>query len=113
MHGQDYNTTTTFTVNPNEFTSTGNYTAVSIFDATGTMDTILVPAIDSVGTWSIDGDLLTQIIAGDTSTLTILELSDSKLMVREDFKEEVTFTSGNFIGFTINEATVYSSFDRQ
>jgi hypothetical protein len=113
LEGQDYNTTTTYTENPNEFTSTGSYTAITIFDQSLPPDTTLVPFNNAMGSWSIDGDLLTHIIADDTTTITILELSDSKLKLRQDLEEEFIEYSNGFTTFKFKSAKVYSSFDKQ
>lgn len=112
-HGTDYNTTTTFTENPNEFSSEGSYTVITNLIILGqtTSDTSVVDAYTGTGTWSINGNKMTQIFAGDTSTFDILELSDIKMRLKEKVNTTVQDTS---LGLIIHEeGTVFSTFENQ
>jgi hypothetical protein len=111
LQGSNYNTVTVFTDNPNEFTSTGSYTVTTTLYALGDTTTYMteVPADPTTGEWSINGDIMTQILAGDTTEFTILELSDAKLRLRLD--EDDTFVDN---GTVVHEqATIFSTFERQ
>jgi hypothetical protein len=113
FHGTDYNTVTTFTENPNEFSSTGSYTSLTDFVIAGQIehDTSVVDAFAGTGTWSINGNKLTQIFSGDTSTFDILELSDSKL--RLQIKIDETVADSIFEIYIHDRATVFSTFEKQ
>lgn len=111
FHGIDYNATTTFTENPNEFVSSGDYTYLISVNYAGVpqteIDTIEVSSVNS-GEWEINGDKLTQFIAGDSTVLTIEELTDSKLRVRYD--QDVIFEDQGII--VHDKATIYSTFEK-
>ena len=110
VKGADYNTFTTFTENPNEFSSTGSYTAITNIEG-GDSDTTSVDAIPGTGTWSINGQTLTQTFAGETSDFEILELSDAKLRLRQNLDVTV---SDSIFGFTIHDkATLFTTFEKQ
>lgn len=111
FYGKDFDIVTTFSENPNTFTSSGSYTAVTTIVIDGVENTTetAVPAFNTPGQWSIDGDTFVQTISGNTTEFQILELSDTKLRLR--FDQDVTFESGGFI--TNDIATVFSSFERQ
>ena len=111
FHGIEYNATTTFTENPNEFTSEGDYTFVITTDFFGTefIDTINVPVFDGTGTWAINGNTMTQVFAGDTSEFDILEFTNSKLRLQQDL--DVTYEEAGVIYH--DEATVFSTFEKQ
>ena len=113
FHGKDYAISTTFTENPNEYTSTGSYTVITNVTLAGqtTSDTTSVDASAGAGKWSINGNMLTQIYAGDTSTFEVLELSNSKLRLKDELDETVADTT---FGLTIHDkATVFTSFEKQ
>ena len=113
FHGTDYNIFTNFTENPNEFTSSGSYTVITNITTAGqtVSDTTTVDAFAGTGKWSINGNELTQIFAGDTSTFEILELSDTKLRLKDELDATVVDTT---FGLTIHDrATVFSSFEKQ
>ena len=111
FHGKDYSTMTTFTENPNEFTSTGSYTAVTTINFQGQMTTTETPvdAASGTGTWSINGSTFTQVFAGETAEFEILELSDSKFRLKQDL--DVTFDDNGSL--VHNTATVYSTFEKK
>ena len=111
FHGTDYNFFTTFTDEPNEFSSTGSYTALFDYKAEGLTerDTSDIDANPGTGTWSINGDKLTQIFDGDTATFDILELSDSKLRLQIIVEE--TIDEPDF--YYHERATVFSTFEKQ
>lgn len=111
FHGKDYNTFTTFTENPNEFTSTGSYTIVTTINFQGQMSTTETPAdvFSGTGTWTISGNTLTQGFAGASADFEILELSDSKLRLKQD--QDVTFDDNGSV--VHNTATIYSTFEKQ
>ena len=113
FHGTDYNTITTFTENPNEFSSTGSYTSLTDFVIQGQTehDTSVVDAFAGTGTWSINGTKLTQIFSGDTSIFDILELSGSKLRLQANIDE--TVEDSTFDIFIHDRATVFSTFEKQ
>ena len=111
FHGTEYNTTTTFTENPNEFTSTGSYKfeITTVFLGQSDTQTTEVDAFAGTGEWSINGDILTQIFAGDTTEVKILELSGSKMRLRQDIDAVV-----NDAGTEIHDqATVFTTFEKQ
>ena len=109
ISGSDYHSTITFTENPNMVSTDGNYTAITDIDLLGS-DTTTVYTWET-GTWSLIGEMLTQIVQGDTSNIEILELSDSKLRIKQNLEEMYSDTS---FGFTVHEtATVFSSFEKQ
>lgn len=105
-HGTEYNTITTFTENPNEFTSTGSYT----FEITTTTlgfpftQEVTVDAFAGTGTWSIENDVLTQDFGGTIQEFEILELTETTMRLKEDV--DVT------IGGVHNTATVFVTFER-
>ena len=111
FHGIDYNATTTFTENPNEFTSEGDYTFVITTDFFGQpfIDTINVPVFAGTGQWSINGNQMTQIFAGDTSVFDILEFTNDKLRLREDL--DVTYLDAGVEYH--DQATIFSTFEKQ
>ena len=111
FHGKDYNTVTTFTENPNEFSSTGSYTIVTTINILGQITTTETPgdAFSGTGTWSINGNTLTQVFSGETAEFEILELSDSKLRLKQDL--DVTFDDNGSL--VHNTATVYATFEKQ
>ena len=106
FQGTSYNSVTTFTENPNEFSTTGSY----IYDYTTVTlgipftQTLTVNAFPGTGTWSINGDILTQVFGGSTTELEILELNDSTLRLKQNVDTNVTGVH--------NIATVYSSFEK-
>ena len=109
IRGLDYHASTTFTENPNEFNSTGSYQAITNIQLLGS-DTTTVYVLAG-GTWSISGQTLKQVDNGDTTTFEILELTDSKLRLKENMEEMYSDTS---FGLTVHKmATVYSSFEKE
>jgi hypothetical protein len=111
FHGEDYNYFTTFSENPNEFSYTGSYTSLFELESEGQFehDTSIVDANPGTGTWSINGEKLTQIFDGDTTTFDILELSDAKLRLQIIINE--TFTDEE--DYYHESATVFSTFEKQ
>ena len=105
-HGTEYNTITTFTENPNEFSSTGSYTfeITHIILGIPFTDEIEVPAISETGEWSIDGDIITQVLAGVSNSAVILELNGTTMRLREDVDINLNGTH--------NKATVFTTFER-
>lgn len=105
-HGTEYNTVTTFTENPNEFSSTGSYTfeITTVFAGTPTTQEIEVSTFQGTGEWSIDGETLTQVFGGATTLITILELTGNKMRLRQNL--DVTLNGVH------NTATVLSTFER-
>ncbi len=111
FHAKNFNTTTTFTENPNEFTSDGSYTLVLTTNFFGVMNTTetTVQAFAGTGTWSIQGNTFTQNFGGSTSEFEILSLSDNELKLKEELNVLVDDQ-----GTTVhNVATVYSTFEKQ
>jgi hypothetical protein len=110
FHGTEYNAVTTFTENPNEFTSTGSYTVEFISEFLGQSDTTIqvVDAFQGSGEWSISNDTLYQTFADSTTAALILELTGNKMRLRQDL--DVTIIDN---GTPIqNQATVFSTFER-
>ncbi len=107
--GKNFNAFTTFTENPNQFNSTGEYTLVTTTTVAGfdTTTEIEVDAFQDTGTWSISGDKITQVYAGTATEFTILELSNTKLRLRYEL-DGVSVDGGT----TFNFGTVYSSYTR-
>ena len=111
FHGTDYNSSMTFSENPNEFTITGSYTILGeyVSEKQTVRDTSDVDAITGIGTWSINGDKLTQIFAGDTAIYDILELSDSKM--RLQIITDETYTEPDL--YYHEHSSVFSTFEKQ
>ena len=108
--GSDFDATTTFTENPNNFTSTGSYSLTTTTDFAGQIETeTTVIDVDESGSWAINGDKLSQFAAGDTLEFTILELSDSKLRLRLDLDETIIEQGAE----AHDKATVFTSFEKQ
>lgn len=109
--GSNFNTTTTFTANPNVFTSSGSYTTTVTTNFLGQIDTVTetVDVDGETGSWNINGDKLQQILLGDTTDFTILELSDAKLRLRLDLDESFIDQGTEYH----QTATIFTSFDRQ
>ncbi len=111
FQGLTYNATTTFTDNPDQFTSTGSYTALytTVILGATTMDTIEVPVDSDPGAWSIKGDTLIQDINGETTKSIILEMTGSKLRLRNDLDVTVPISGAP----AHNTATVFTTFEKQ
>ncbi len=109
--GISYNTTSTFTENPNEYTSEGTYVARTTIATPGT-PTVRDETIDAfpeTGTWSIKDDTLTQVLSGQTMVSEILELSKSKMQL----KQNVDF-SYNAEGLLFQTtAILFTTFEKQ
>lgn len=110
FQGIDYDLVTTFSENPNEFSSTGSYTfrITTVFLGTPITEEHEVDAIAEVGEWFIEGDKLYQVVGGDTTFLTIIELTDSELQLRLD--QDITFDNQGTL--VTDKSTVFSSFER-
>jgi hypothetical protein len=111
IHGKDYNTSTTFTENPNEYTSTGSYTSVTIIDYSGTKDTseVFIPASSGTGTWNLSGNVFTEMFGGNTYVHEVLEFTSSRLKLREN----IDVTSDNNGTTVHNKGTLYSTLEKQ
>lgn len=108
--GNSYNTTTTFTENPNEFTSEGSYVIHSTIATPGTPTTYDETVnIGGTGTWSINGDVLTQTLGGETTEIDILELSKTKMRLKYD----VTLSEDNQGLIFQTTATIFSIFEKE
>jgi len=105
-HGIEYNTITTFTENPNEFTSTGTYIfeITTVFFGQSTTEEVEAEAFLGSGEWSIEGDKFIQIFGGNTTEMTILENTGSKLRLRQDV--DITLNG------THTTQTAFSTFER-
>jgi hypothetical protein len=111
IHGKDYDTSTTFTENPNEFSSSGSYTSVLILELLGQKDTTetVITAAPGTGMWFVNGNTLTQIFYGDTTKFDILEFTNSKLSLKKTF--DVTFDDN---GTTVrDQGTLFSIFEKE
>jgi hypothetical protein len=110
FHGINYDATTTFTENPNAFVSQGEYTAAAYYEilGSGVSDT-LTADVDATGSWFVNGDKISQVINGDTTTLDILELTGSKLRLRLLLNE--SYLDGGTLYSQTGE--VYSTFEKQ
>ncbi|AOW19928.1 lipocalin family protein [Urechidicola croceus] len=75
--GQDFETTVTFTENPNEVTSEGGYTTILTSTVLGQSLTQEVPTPSSgvTGTWSLNNGILAISNAAGTGNYEIIELS--------------------------------------
>ncbi len=109
--GITYNTTTTFTENPNEFTSEGSYVVRTTIETPGTPTTNeeTIDAFPGTGTWVIEGNILTQTFSGQTTESEILELSKTKLRLKQD----VDFSLDEQGIIFQTSATIFSSFEKQ
>ncbi|MEO6131208.1 MAG: lipocalin family protein [Saprospiraceae bacterium] len=85
-HGTEYNATTTFTENPNQFFSSGYYKYEYTTTYLGDTETTILQsdAILGTGQWSIEDDTLFQTQAGNMKEFVILELNESKMRLRLD-----------------------------
>ena len=112
FYGEDFDATTTFTESPNTFESEGTYTAVTITDVNGVIDTTFTPlaAFDEGGTWFIEGNTFHQVLLGDTTEFEILELNDDKFRLRNDL--DISFTDPLTGATTHDEATVFISWEK-
>jgi hypothetical protein len=99
--GFDFATMTTFTENPNTHLTEGRFSYVQTVNQTNGMidrDTIVLPSNITTGTWTINGNTLTEETATNTYEYTIEELNETRLRLRLDFHqvtvlEEVPITS--------------------
>ena len=104
-HGTEFHATTTFTENPNLFTSSGYYKYEYTTTFLGTTETIILQS-DPLGTgqWSMEGDTLFQIFGGVERAYVILELNESTLRVRQDLN--------TIEGGLPTTATIFTSFEK-
>jgi len=105
-HGTEYHATTTFTENPDEFTSSGYYKYEYTTTFLGNTETIILQsdALAGTGQWSIEGDTLFQTFAGVTKPHVILELNESTLRVRLDLN--------TIEGGLPTTATIFTTFEK-
>ena len=91
--GKNINAQVTFTQNPNNFTSSGNYTSVVTitFLGQGTTQEIPVQIDDFLnqGTWSINGSELTITQNSEAQTAIITEITDTTLKFEIEVNQEV------------------------
>jgi len=111
FHGTSFNAFTTFTENPDEFSSTGSYTAsyTTVTFGISTTQNLTIPVFEGTGQWSINGDTLIQVFGGGTTKLIILEKNDSVLRLRNDV--DVIIQDGGTDVY--DKATVFSTFEKQ
>ncbi len=81
--GYDYNFTVTFNENPNEVTSEGSYSIELTTTVQGQTITQNIENLNfsEVGEWELNNDELTVTNNGEASTATIVELSETSLIL--------------------------------
>ena len=81
--GYDVDYTMTFSENPNEITSAGSYSIelVTTFEGQSTTQNVENLNWANIGEWSRTGDEVTVTVGSDTSTMTIVELTDTVLRI--------------------------------
>lgn len=106
FQGTEYNATTTFTEDPDQFTSSGYYKYEYTTTFLGDTETLILQsdALAGTGQWSIEDDTLFQTFAGITKPHVILELNESTLRVRLDLNT----TEGGLP----TTATIFTSFEK-
>ena len=110
FYGTDINATATFSENPNEFLSQGTYTEVLTTYINGvefSSDEYILP-YSTIGTWSINGNVLA--ISSNMGTLDaeIIELSSTVLKFKHELYNQETLN-----GMTITQsATTYYEFSK-
>ncbi|HXR80897.1 MAG TPA: hypothetical protein VN763_08265 [Saprospiraceae bacterium] len=111
IRGKNLNTSTTFTENPNEYTSTGYYTSVTVIDYSGIKDTteVLITASPGTGTWNLNGATFTEMFGGNTYVHEVLEFTQSRLELREN----IDITSNNNGTIVHNTGSLYSTLEKQ
>lgn len=110
FYGKDFDFETTFTENPNEFSTVGSYTVVTTTEILGVPETTesTTEAFPGVGSWEINGNTMIQVFAGDTTELEILELSSSKFRLKGDF--DITIEDSGAI--IRNTFTVFTTMEK-
>lgn len=111
--GIEYNTTTTFTENPNQFTSSGSYKFRVETNTLGQIETSeeTVSFNGGTGTWELDGDILYQTFADTTIEIKLLELSDD--VMRTEQSLDATIMDSD-LGFTITTSgTLHTRFEKE
>lgn len=118
--GENFDTSITFTENPNEYTSSGSYDVVLTTTINGVEDTTTTPVDDfqSEGDWERNGDSLLfdgELVSVDTtiptgmtinmSEATILELTDTTLRLSQDASEEIS-QDGITVSFSLTSEIV-------
>ena len=81
--GYDIDYTMTFDENPNEISSTGSYSIelVTTFEGQSTTQNVENLSWLNIGEWSRTGDEVSVTVNGETSTMTIVELTDTTLSI--------------------------------
>lgn len=102
--GRDYDFTTEITTNPNTISGTGSYVAIStstFLGQTVTEEQLLtsISGLDS-GTWSLDGNIITTIVGGETNQIVVEQVTDNLLVLGATFEEtqQIQGISVNFSG---------------
>lgn len=111
--GIEYNTTTTFTENPNEFTSSGSYKyrATTVIGGETDITEETVSFNGGTGTWELDGDILRQMYADTTTEMKVLELTNDVL--RTQLTLDVT-VNDPLLGITITtKGDVFTRFEKE
>ena len=106
-HGTEYNATTTYTENPNQFTSSGYYKYEFTTTFLGTTETIILQsdAEPGTGVWSIEGDTLFQTLNGIEKKYVILELNETDMRLRLDLN--------TIEGGLLTTATIFTDFEKE
>ena len=99
--GRDYDFTTEFTANPNTVSGTGSYIGISTATFAGqtvTEEQLLssIAGLDS-GTWSLNGNIITVEVGGETSEMIVEEVTNNLLVLTAAFEE-----TQEFQGISIN-----------
>jgi hypothetical protein len=105
----DVDYTLTFSENPNELVSEGSYSIELTTTTLGQSQTDNVEDLEflSDGTWDKVGDQLTVVSNGETSTGTIVELTDTSLIVEIDQVQDIS-QQGFVINTTVNVITTFT-----
>jgi len=91
--GKDLALSTEFTEEPNNYTSSGSYTAMMKVSANGQTQETEIPMMPFIlgGTWEQDGDKLIITTAGqETQEATIVELSEKVLKLKYDYEYDMS-----------------------
>ncbi len=105
----DVDYTLSFSENPNELVSEGSY---SIMLTTTTLGQTQVDNLENLeflsdGTWNKVGDQLTIVSNGETSTGTIIELTNTSLIIEQNQVQDVS-QQGFTIITTVNAITTFT-----
>ncbi len=109
VSGKDYTASVTFATgasenDPNTLSSTGGFTLVATVTLP-TQDPVeveeVVPSVIGSGEWTVEGNILTTIIQGETLTYEIVGLTEQTMTLKVAIDEETTIEQLNNLSVTI------------